>query len=345
MFFVTTRVRSDTFDPNDVLNQDRGPENGFFVPRNLPMIPSMDLRAMGKKRFSENVADVVNLLFDTQLDGWSVEFAIGRYPVKLMNTGNRTVTAEMWHNPAWRFERLARGIEKAIRQSDQICMIPTDWLMTAARIGVLFGIFGALMEAGMASLDNPMDVVVPAGDFAAPMACWYGKKMGLPIQNILCCCNENTGVWNLIHKGELRTDTAKVDTDTPLCDHAVPDGLERLVFETLGFETTLDYLETVRRGSTFYLEPDELQKLRDGLFAAVVSSRQMRAAVISLYSSYGYLPDPYTALCYGGIGPYRSKSGESRTALILSEESPRHHIGLLADILGTTTGELKKVFD
>lgn len=345
MFYVTTRVRGDSFGSKDVLNQDRGPEGGYFVPRNLPRIPAVELRAMGKKRFSENVADVVNLLFDTQLDGWAIEFAIGRYPVKILNTGNRTVTAEMWHNPAWRFERLARGIEKAIRQSDQICLMPTDWLLTGSRIAVLFGIFGELMEAGLISADNPIDVVVPSGDFALPMACRYAKKMGLPIQNILCCCNENTAVWNLIHKGELRTDSAKVATDTPLCDHALPDGLERLIFETLGFETTLDYLETVRRGSTFYLEPDELQKLREGLYAAVVSSRQMRAAVISLYGSNGYLPDPYTALCYGGIGPYRSKSGESRVALILSEESPRHHIGLLANILGTTAAELKKVFD
>jgi len=345
VFYVTTRVRSDTFGPMDVLNQDRGPEGGYFVPRNLPRIPALELRAMAKKRFSENVADVINLLFDTRLDGWGIEFAIGRYPVKIMNTGNRTVTAQMWHNPAWHFERLARGIEKAIRQSDQICLMPTDMLLTGSRVAVLFGVFGELMNAGTVSLDSPIDVAVPAGDFSVPMACWYARKLGLPIHNIICCCNENTGAWNLIHKGELRTDTAAVDTATPLCDHPVPAALEKLIFERLGFETTHDYLETVRRGATFYLEPQELQTLRDGLYAAVVSTRQMHSAVISLYGSNGYLADPYTALCYGGIGPYRSKSGESRMALILSEESPRHHIGLLSGILGTTTGELKKVFD
>lgn len=345
MFYVTTRVRNEVFGPDTVISQDRGPEGGFFLPRNLPRIPAVELRAMGKKSFSENVAHAVNLLFDTQLDGWAIEFAIGRYPVRIRNTGNRTFTAELWHNPAWRFERLARGIEKAIRQSDQICLMPTDALLTGARIAVIFGLFGQLMEADTVSVDCPMDVVVPAGDFSGAMACWYAKKMGLPIQNILCCCNENTAVWNLIHRGELRTDTAKVDTETPQCDHPVPASLERLIYETLGSETTLDYLQTVSRGSTFYLDPEELGKLRSGLYAAVVSSRQMRGAVISLYGSYGYLADPYTALCYGGIGPYRSKSGESRSALILSEESPRHHIGLLAEILGTTTAELKKVFE
>ena len=76
MFYVTTRVRSDTFGPMDVLNQDRGPEGGYFVPRNLPRIPAVELRALAKKRFSENVADVINLLFDTRLDGWGIEFEI-----------------------------------------------------------------------------------------------------------------------------------------------------------------------------------------------------------------------------------------------------------------------------
>jgi len=345
VFYVTTRVRGDTFGPNDVLNQDRGPGGGYFAPRNLPKYAAVDLRAMGKKRFSENVADVVNILFGTRLDGWTIEFAIGRYPVKILHTGNRTVTAEMWHNPAWRFERLARGVEKAIRQSDQICLMPTDWILTGSRIAVLFGIFGELISAGVTAPDNAIDVVIPAGDFSAPMACWYARKMGLPIHSILVCCNENAGAWSLLHKGEVRTDTTLIQTDTPLCDQPVPAGLERLLFETLGLEPTVDFLETVKRGSTFYLEPQELQTLRQGLYATVVSRRQMEAAVISLYGSNGYLADPYTALCYGGIGPYRSKSGESRTALILSEESPKYHIGLLAQILGTTSGELKKAIE
>ncbi len=345
MLYVTTRVRQDTFTAAHAMNEDRGPEGGFYAPMRLPQYPASEIRGLGKKSFSQNVAEVINLLFGSKLDSWAVEFAIGRYPVKFANVGNRTLVAETWHNPAWRFERLARGVEKAIRQSDQICAIPTDWLVIGSRIAVLFGIFGELIEKKVVSADAPIDLVVPTGNFSGPMACWYARAMGLPIANILSCCNENGGAWSLIHKGELRIDAAVARTETPLCDHAVPEGLERLIFATLGLEQTIEFTECCRMKRNFYLEPHQLQTLRRGLYATVVSKRQMESAVTSLYGSSGYLSDPYTALCVSGIGAYRSKSGESRPALVISEESPRYHLELLARCLGTTTTELKNVID
>lgn len=345
MLYVTTRTKDDTYTASHPLNETRGPDGGFFAPMRLEPLGKEQIRAMGEKSFSENVADAVNLLFGTKLDGWAVEFAIGRYPVKLNNLGNRTLVAETWHNPAWHFERLARGIEKAIRQSDQICPVPTDWLIMGARIAVLFGVFGELIGKKAVSSDAPLDVVVPTGDFSAPMACWYARKLGLPIYNILCCCNDNGAAWSLIHKGELRTDASVIETQTPACDHAVPEGLERLIFETLGVEETDKFLQICKRGGNYYLEPYQLQNLRDGLYAAVVSKRQLESAVTSLYSSFGYLADPYAALCVSGIGSYRSKTGERRTALVISEESPVHHLPMLASCLGTTAAKLKETID
>lgn len=345
MLYVTTRVKQDTFTASQALNGDRGPEGGFFAPKRLPRYPISEIKALGKNSFAKNMADVINHLFGTQLDNWAMEFAVGRYPAKIINAGNRTLVAETWHNPAWRFERLARGVEKAIRQSDQIRQEPGDWLIVASRIAVLFGVFGELIRGNAVSVDAPIDLVVPTGDFSAAMSCWYAREMGLPIANILCCCNDNGGAWNLIHKGVLRTDAAVISTDTPACDHVVPEGIERLIFATLGLEQTVEFTECCRKNSNFYLEPHQLQTFRQGLYATVVSQRQMEAAVVSLYSSCGYLADPYTALCVGGIGQYRSKSGESRPALVLSEESPRYHLGVLARCLGTTAAELKSVID
>lgn len=345
MLYVTSRTKEDTYTATHPLNDSRGPDGGYFCPMRLPVLTPGQIGDLAKDGFSANAAKVVNLLFGTKLDSWAIEFAIGRYPVSIRNVGNRTLVAETWHNPAWHFERLARGIEKAVRQSDSICPVPTDWVIIGARIAVLFAVFGELMGNQAVSVENPMDVVVPVGDFSAPMACWYARKMGLPIHNILCCCNDNAGAWNLIHKGELRTDTAVIRTDTPLCDHSVPSGLERLIFETFGVEETQNYLDTCNRGGNYYLEPHQLKALREGLYAAVVSQRQFESGVVSLYGSYGYVADPYVGLCVAGIGAYRSKTGESRTALIISEESPQHHLGLLARILGTTVAKLKETID
>ena len=206
MLYLTTRNRNESYTVNHALSESRTPDGGFFVPKGLPKLENAQIGALGKNSFSQNAANVINLLFQTKLDGWAVDFAIGRYPVKMLSLGSRETVAETWHNPAWRFERLARGIEKAIRQSDKVCPEPTDWVKTASRIAVLFGVFGEMIGNGTVKADSPIDVAVPSGDFAAPMAVWYAREMGLPIANIIVCCNENGGVWSLLHKGEIRTD-------------------------------------------------------------------------------------------------------------------------------------------
>lgn len=312
------------------------------MPMKLPEYDWRQIKELGQKSFSQNVAEILNLFFGTKLDSWAVEFAIGRYPVKTVSIGSRETVAETWHNPVWKFERLAKGVEKSIRQSDHVSDTPTDWLMTASRISVLFGIFGDLIRQGSVKADEPIDVAVPSGDFSAAMAAWYAKQMGLPISTVICCCNENDGLWKLLHKGEIRTDAQPVRTETPDCDHVAPAALERLIFANLGRKAVGDFVRVSSARGTYYLEPEQQKKLRDCIYVPVTAKRRLESAVKSLYQSIGYPADAYTALCYSGILDYRSVTGEGRQVLIISEESPVYTLPYLSKCLGMTPQELKK---
>lgn len=311
------------------------------MPMRLPRLDKQQLRQLAQNSFSQNVADIINLYFGTNLDSWSVEFAIGRYPVKNVSIGSREIVAEVWHNPLWKFERLVRGIEKAIRQSDDVRNVSSDWLMIASRMAVLCGIVGDLMAQGRISSGEVIDIAYPCGNFSGPMAAWYAKQMGLPIGTILCCCNDNNGVWNLLHKGQIRTDAQPVSTVTYQCDVMAPVGLERLIFANLGIKSANAFADVVRNGGTFYLEPAEQKELRDCMYVPVTGSKRLESAVKSLYNSCGYPADVYTALCYSGMMDYRSVTGEGRQVLIISEESPVYSLPYLARCLKTTPNELK----
>lgn len=339
MLYVTTRSHTDSYTAARALSEDRAPDGGLYVPMRLPRLDDSQICQLGENSFSQNVANVINCFFGSRLDNWSVDFAIGRYPVKLVPITNRELVAETWHNPSWRFERLARGLEKAILQSDKISAIPSDWLMVASRIAVIFGLFGEMLREGV---EMPVDVAVAVGDFSGPMAAWYAREMGLPIRNILCCCNDNNGAWRLLHKGEIRTDVTPILTPTPNCDHAVPGDLERLIFGTLGFHQAAAFAECVRSGNTFYLDAEQQSCLRKGIYAPVTGLRRLESAVCNLYQNWKYLPDPYTALCFSGIQDYRSVTGEGRKVLIISEESPSYALDFLCRSLGLNPWELKK---
>ena len=141
MLYVTTRSGKDAFTVNQALSEQRADDGGFYVPMKNPFFDRAQMKALADKSFSQNVAEILNLLFQSRLDSWAVDFGIGRHPVRLVSVSGRAILAETWHNPSWRFERLAKSVEKTIRQSDHISQIPADWLMIASRIAVLFGIF------------------------------------------------------------------------------------------------------------------------------------------------------------------------------------------------------------
>lgn len=345
MLYLTTRSRNDTYTAARTLTDDRSPDGGFFVPMQLPQLDKQQIRQLAENSFSQNVANIVNLFFGAKLDSWAIEFAIGRYPIKIHSIGSRELVAETWHNPVWKFERLAKGIEKAIRQSDEVREVPSDWLMIGARIAVLFGIFGELMRQGKATITEPVDVAVPCGDFSAPMALWYARQMGLPISTVLCCCNDNNGTWKLLHQGEIRTDSVALETPTPLCDQTVPADLERLIFAKLGIKTVLQFADACETGSCFYLEQEQLKKVREGLYVPVTGQKRLESAVKSLYRSCGYPADVYTALCYSGILDYRSVTGEGRPVLILSEESPVYSAAYLSQTLEIRPQQLMELMN
>lgn len=340
MLYVTTRTPGVTYPADTARREDRGPDGGFFVPQVIPKFDGKQIMTLGENTFSCNVASIINLFFDTNLDSWSIEFAIGRYPVNLVDISGRATIAETWHNPAWRFDRLVMGVEKAILQSDQIKQ--TDWLMIAARIAVLFGVFGTLIHEGSVTCDSPIDVAVASGDFSGVMAIWYAREMGLPIGGIICASNENPAAWNLLHKGELRTEGTPFQTATPACDHVVPADLERLIFHTLGVHENRRFLEVCSRGSNYYLERWQSDQLRDGIQVSVVSNSRMESAISNLYLTSGYIADPYTALIYAGLIDCRSRTGAVKPALIIADESPIFSVGLISRCLGMAPLEVKE---
>lgn len=340
MLYVTTRDKTEICTAYRTLGQNRGDDGGFFVPFQLPKFDLEQIEALKDKTFGQTVADVLNLLFKARLDSWDVDFCIGRYPTKLVAMSHRIVFAEVWHNPDLDFARLVRNLTSRIRGTDDTVGEPTNWAWIAVRIAVLFGVFGELMRVNMVTADRPVDVAIPSGDFTAPMAVWYARKMGLPIANIVCGCNDNGGIWDLLHHGEIHTDALAEKTLTPAGDHAVPPDLERLIYGTLGAAETSRFLTACAAGKVYRPPESGFEELRQGMYAGVVSGGRMESMIRSFYNTNTYMMDPYSALAYCSLQDYRTRYTESRTAIVLSERSPAHAAHIVARALGISTEEL-----
>ena len=326
MLYVTTRNSRDVFTVHRALTERRPPDGGHYLPFRHPRFSAEELDALLQKPFHQCVAEILNLQFHTKLTGWDIDFCIGRNPVRTTPLRHRILLAECWHTPGYRFDRIVSALSARVGgRAEEV----SGWTEIGIRLAVLFGLFSDLRRNGI----NEADISCVSGDFLMPISAWYARHWGLPIRNILCCCNENNSLWGLVCHGQMRTDGVCIPTILPGADVAVPVHLERLIYECGGVQETERYLEICRRGGTYCPPESVLSKLRGGISVSVVSSRRLCETIPGLYKTHGVLVSPCTALAYAGLLDHRAKTGSTGYALIWSEESPSAEAETISNIL------------
>lgn len=326
MLYVTTRDKFDTYTEHFASQGDRGPDGGLYLPFRFVKLDRDALLSLKDQTFGQRIATIMNGFFSCQITGWDVELCVGKSSVKLVSMPNRVMLAQCWHNHEQDFSYLVNSLCSRVC-SDLGDRVPTSWMRIAVRIAVLFATYGELLATEVVASGSCFDVSVDAGDFTAPMAAWYARQMGLPVGNIVCS-HENSSVWDLIHHGELRT------------DGNLPENLERLVSATLGVEENLRFCEVCAQGRLYVTRPGDLELLRKGMYASVVSAERMSALILSVYRTTGCVLDAQTAAAYGGLQDYRAKTGEARVALLLAERSPVHSSAAIAEAMQIPEQEL-----
>lgn len=340
MLYVTTTEKNDAYTAARTFLEDRGPDGGLFAPRQIPVFSEEELSAFVQESFGERIAKILNIFFSTKLTGWDVDSGIGRCPVKAATMSHRILLLELWQNLDGSYERLEKILAEKIRNDGNPQLRVSSWLRIAIRIALLFAACAELVRSKTLDWETEMDVAVVSGDLSGVVSLWYARRMGLPVANIICSCNENCALWDLLNHGAMKTDIQLMRTTTPLADVRVPVELERLIYGTLGREEATEFLHICQIKGLYVPPAEEFESLRNGLFAAVVSRARVDVLISSVYRTNSYVIGPYTALAYGGLTDYRAKTGESRVALILADRSPAQDAAVVAQAMGMTEEQL-----
>lgn len=311
MLYITTRDQKDAFTAARPLAQNTASDGGLYVPFRLPEYTQDEIAALRKKTFGQAVAEVLNVFFSARLTGWDVDFAVGRNPVKLYAMNHRMVIAELWRNPGSAYNYTVQKLYNRLCQGVVAADVPTEWVKVAVRVAVLFAVFGELMRSGIAEVTNPVDLAVAADDFSVPMAAWYARKMGLPIAVIVCGCNADSGLWDLVRRGEYNPASQEQNINL---SH------EWLIQATLGCGEARRYQERCGLRRTYTVSEEALTVLNKGLYVAVVGDARIDAVMTSVYKTGGYRLSSSAAIAYGALQDQRASATEGRTALLLADE-------------------------
>ena len=344
MLYATTRGKHDVVTAYRATHNDCYSDGGLFVPFRMPQLSESKILSLASATQGQIVADILNEFLGCSLTPWEVEYALGRTPAQTVGIGRRLVIAQMWNFAGWEISWAVRRLFDCIRGKDAYSA-PSNWMEIVVRIALLFSTYGTLLSRGEIRSGERLDVAVATGDFAMPMAVWYARQMGLPIGNIICGCNANGGFWDLLNRGEFSTGEVVTRTLTPEADIVVPRNLERLICATLGVDETLRYLQCCRKGRNYMLSPELLNRLSQGMFAAVISDSRVSSIVPGVYKTSGHILSPYGALAYGSLLDYRSVTGYTSTALLIEERSPMRDAQLVSKMIKINENELQELIN
>ncbi len=329
MLYATTRNKTDTYTPYRALYEDRAPDGGFYVPFRSIVLDADTVENITDQPFAAVLAQILELFFPGRINQWDVECCIGKSAVAVSSMPHRVLLANLWSNPNDDSSFIYQSLYRKLCREDSEKAL-SDWAKLTIKVAVLFGLYGQLKNMGI----REFDVAVNSGDFNSPMAAWYARNMGLPIGTIICACNENSTPWDFLHRGELNTGTSVISTVTKELDCSYPIGIERLIYETLGMEEVKKYLSVCAKKGVYHLRSDMLQLLNQGMFASVIGNDRVSSVIGSVYRANQCILDPYTAVSYGSLQDYRSKTGESCATLLLAEKSPLGYAAFIQQATG-----------
>lgn len=210
-------------------------------------------------------------------------------------------------------ERLA-GQGYALSSANSI-----NWGRLAPQIVYYFSAWCDLVNAGALGNDEPIDFVVPTGNFGNILAGWYAREMGLPIGRLVCASNRNHVLSDFFADGVYDARREFHKTISPSMDILVSSNLERLLFELSGRDAAAvrAMMSSLNDAGTYSVDKALLKRAQGVFDAGYAGEDATRATIRWVWEAYGYLLDPHTAVAWNVW-----EKGRRNHAVIVSTASP-----------------------
>ena len=192
------------------------------------------------------------------------------------------------------------------------------------QITYYFSAYLDLVNAGEIKFGDSIDFTVPTGNFGNILAGFYAKKMGLPINKLVCASNSNNVLTEFFVSGTYDANREFFKTMSPSMDILISSNLERLVFEFSGRDAsiTAERMNDLKKCGKYSLTKAEKDAILKDFYADYCDEEECSETINSIFDDNGYLCDPHTAVALKVANGYMTQTGSDRTMVVLSTASP-----------------------
>ena len=184
--------------------------------------------------------------------------------------------------------------------------------------------YADLLKQGALKAGEPMNVVVPTGNFGNILASYYAKQMGIPIGKFVCASNKNKVLFDFFETGKYDRNREFYVTTSPSMDLLISSNLERMIYRIAGNDAKqcAKFMAALTKDGE-YVITDAMKAELSEFFGAFGSEEETAVKIKEVYDKEGYVMDTHTAVAAVAYDKYKAATGDDKTpTVIASTASP-----------------------
>ena len=202
------------------------------------------------------------------------------------------------------------------------------------QVAYYFYTYLRLVENGRIGMGQKINFSVPTGNFGDILAGYIAKKMGLPVNKLICASNMNKILTDFFKTGVYDKRRKFYITQSPSMDILISSNFERLLWFVTRDDEYVSSLMRDLKNDGLFMAKELLPFLKD--FAADYATEQETAEEIGrVFKEHGYLIDTHTAVA----SAVARKMDLPEYTVILSTASPYKFCSSVLEALGETPSE------
>ena len=196
-----------------------------------------------------------------------------------------------------------------------------NWGRLVPQIVYYVSAYCDMVKEGLIELGDKIDVCVPTGNFGNIFACYLAKRMGLPVEKLVCASNENDVLTEFLTSGVYDRNRTFHTTMSPSMDILISSNLERLLYSELGTEKTAMYMAKLNECGRYELDKDDFAKISEHFVGYSANEANTARTVKEIYEKENCLIDPHTAVAFYATSKYIEDNKAERRILTVSTAS------------------------
>ncbi len=218
------------------------------------------------------------------------------------------------------------GLEELLKEKGVILSSANsiNWGRLVPQIAYYVASYAALLRDEKIEAGEPINVVVPTGNFGNILAAWYAMKMGVPINKLICASNKNKVLSDFLRSGTYDRNREFYKTNSPSMDILISSNLERLLFEITGKNggKILEWMGQLSDKKSYSIDPTTLRTLQSVFVGGFADEAGIIKTIREVYDRSDHVIDTHTAVGFNVYGRYYQRSADETKTIFVSTASP-----------------------